>query len=184
MVFLFFNRSTRSRKQKARHATEEHRRQLQALLLNKNPRRTSVNGINNDEDLHDDGTELLGSFDIIRVLNFSSLHNLKQHFVTTGMFILSFCVVAWCVFLLFPENVDELESEGVSNLHSTGSRLSKVTDWRLLLLSTTQHVYEIKCTWKIKLWTLILSHLINIVKILFLPTILMPARNWVERCWE
>ena len=29
----------------------------------------------------------------------------------------------FCVFL---ENVDELESEGVSNLHSTGTRLSKV----------------------------------------------------------
>lgn len=28
----------------------------------------------------------------------------------------------------FLENVDELESEGVSNLHSTGGRLSKVTE--------------------------------------------------------
>ena len=30
-------------------------------------------------------------------------------------------------FCFFLENVDELESEGVSNLHSTGARLSKVT---------------------------------------------------------
>ena len=66
MVLFFFNRSTKSRKQKARHAAEEHRRQLQALLLNKNPSRRSVNGINGNEDLHDDGTELLGTstFDI------------------------------------------------------------------------------------------------------------------------
>ena len=63
ILFFFFNRSTKSRKQKARHAAEEHRRQLQALLLNKNPSRGSVNGINDDEDLHDDGTELLGTFD-------------------------------------------------------------------------------------------------------------------------
>ena len=56
----------RSRKQKARHAAEEHRRQLQALLLNKNSNRGSgINGINDDEDLHDDGTELLGSYDMI-----------------------------------------------------------------------------------------------------------------------
>jgi len=75
--------SMRSRKQKARHAAEEHRRQLQALLLNKNSNRGSgINGINDDEDLHDDGTELL-------------------------------------------ENVDELESEGVSNVNRTGTRLSK-----------------------------------------------------------
>ena len=64
MILFFFNLSTKSRKQKARHAAEEHRRQLQALLLNKNPSRGSVNGINDDEDLHDDGTELLGTFDI------------------------------------------------------------------------------------------------------------------------
>lgn len=58
----------RSRKQKARHAAEEHRRQLQALLLNKNSNRGSgINGINDDEDLQDDGTELLGSFDMIRL---------------------------------------------------------------------------------------------------------------------
>ena len=31
-----------------------------------------------------------------------------------------------CFFCFFLENVDELESEGVSNLHSTGARLSKV----------------------------------------------------------
>ena len=31
-------------------------------------------------------------------------------------------------FCFFLENVDELESEGVSNLHSTGARLSKVTE--------------------------------------------------------
>ncbi|XP_020609889.1 uncharacterized protein LOC110048430 [Orbicella faveolata] len=98
--------STRSRKQKARHAAEEHRRQLQALLLNKNPSRGSVNGINNDYDLHDDGTELL-------------------------------------------ENVDELESEGVSNLHSTGARLSKVTEGFCCCLSI-QHVCETNCTWKVK----------------------------------
>jgi len=74
--------STRSRKQKARHAAEEHRRQLQALLLNKNPTRGNVNGMSYSDDLPDDGTELL-------------------------------------------ENVDELESEGVSNLNSTGAKLSK-----------------------------------------------------------
>lgn len=68
MFLLFFDRSTRSRKQKARHAAEEHRRQLQALLLNKSPSRGSVNGINDDEDLHDDGTELLGNFDMLRVI--------------------------------------------------------------------------------------------------------------------
>jgi len=68
VILLFFNRSTRSRKQKARHAAEEHRRQLQALLLNKNPSSGSVNGLNNDDDLHDDGTELLGAFDTIRVI--------------------------------------------------------------------------------------------------------------------
>ena len=56
----------RSRKQKARHAAEEHRRELQALLLNKNSNRGSgINGINDDEDLHDDGTEVLGSFDMM-----------------------------------------------------------------------------------------------------------------------
>ena len=53
-------RSTRSRKQKARHAAEEHRRQLQALLLNKRQSRSDVNGISYGDDLHDDGTELLG----------------------------------------------------------------------------------------------------------------------------
>ncbi|XP_078384443.1 uncharacterized protein C8orf34-like isoform X1 [Oculina patagonica] len=74
--------SNRSRKQKARHAAEEHRRQLQALLMNKSHSRRDVNGIGDSEDLHDDGTELL-------------------------------------------ENVDELESEGVSNLNSSGARLSK-----------------------------------------------------------
>ena len=66
LVALFHNlilalrgRSSRSRKQKARHAAEEHRRQLQALLQNKNSGRRDINGMNFD-DLHDDGTELLG----------------------------------------------------------------------------------------------------------------------------
>ena len=57
---MFFIRSSRSRKQKARHAAEEHRRQLQALLLNKSHGR-DVNGIGDSEELHDDGTELLGN---------------------------------------------------------------------------------------------------------------------------
>lgn len=74
--------SSRSRKTKARHAAEEHRRQLQALLVNKSHQDGDVYGINDGEDHHDDGTELL-------------------------------------------ENVDDLESEGVSNLGSKGSRLSK-----------------------------------------------------------
>lgn len=74
--------SSRSRKQKARHAAEEHRRQLQALLQNKSPGRDDINGRTYGDDLHDDGTELL-------------------------------------------ENVDELESEGVSNLSIRGAKLSK-----------------------------------------------------------
>lgn len=74
--------SIRSRKQKARHAAEEHRRQLQALLLNRSPTNGDVNGVSYGDDLHDDGTELL-------------------------------------------ENVDELESEGVSNLNRRGAKLSK-----------------------------------------------------------
>ena len=59
LVLALHGRSSRSRKQKARHAAEEHRRQLQALLQNKNPGRRDINGMNFD-DLHDDGTELLG----------------------------------------------------------------------------------------------------------------------------
>lgn len=74
--------SSRSRKTKARHAAEEHRRQLQSLLMNKSPSGGDVNGMDNAEDLHDDGTELL-------------------------------------------ENMDDLESEGVSRLSSKGSRLAK-----------------------------------------------------------
>ena len=56
-----FYRSSRSRKTKARHAAEEHRRQLQALLVNKSHQGGDVNGMNDGEDHHDDGTELLGS---------------------------------------------------------------------------------------------------------------------------
>ena len=59
LVLALYGRSSRSRKQKARHAAEEHRRQLQALLQNKNPGRRDINGMNFD-DLHDDGTDLLG----------------------------------------------------------------------------------------------------------------------------
>ena len=55
-------RSVRSRKQNARHAAEEHRRQLQALLLNKSPTREDVNGFNNADELQDEGTELLGMY--------------------------------------------------------------------------------------------------------------------------
>ena len=40
-----------------------------------------MNGINDDEDLHDDGTELLGTFDIMIRVYLTSLHNLKQNFV-------------------------------------------------------------------------------------------------------
>ena len=58
---MIFYRSSRSRKTKARHAAEEHRRQLQALLVNKGHQDGDVNGINDGEDHHDDGTELLGS---------------------------------------------------------------------------------------------------------------------------
>ena len=58
LILALYGRSSRSRKQKARHAAEEHRRQLQALLQNKNPGRRD-HGMNFD-DLHDDGTELLG----------------------------------------------------------------------------------------------------------------------------
>lgn len=59
LILALHGRSSRSRKQKARHAAEEHRRQLQALLQNKNPGRRDINGMNFN-DLHDDGTELLG----------------------------------------------------------------------------------------------------------------------------
>ena len=58
LILALYGRSSRSRKQKARHAAEEHRRQLQTLLQNKNPGRRD-HGMNFD-DLHDDGTELLG----------------------------------------------------------------------------------------------------------------------------
>ena len=58
LILALYGRSSRSRKQKARHAAEEHRRQLQALLQNKSPGRRD-HGMNFD-DLHDDGTELLG----------------------------------------------------------------------------------------------------------------------------
>ena len=60
LILALHGRFSRSRKQKARHAAEEHRRQLQALLQNKNPGRRDINGMN-FEDLHDDGTELLGT---------------------------------------------------------------------------------------------------------------------------
>ena len=59
LILALYGRSSRSRKQKARHAAEEHRRQLQALLQNKSPGRRDINGMNFD-DLHDDGTDLLG----------------------------------------------------------------------------------------------------------------------------
>ena len=51
----------RSRKQNARHAAEEHRRQLRSLLLSKSTTDAGVNGFNKMEDLQDDGTELLGT---------------------------------------------------------------------------------------------------------------------------
>lgn len=57
---MIYARSGRSRKQKARHAAEEHRRQLQALLQNKSPGRRDIDRMNFGDDLHDDGTELLG----------------------------------------------------------------------------------------------------------------------------
>ena len=60
-ILWYFYRSSRSRKTKARHAAEEHRRQLQALLVNKSHQGGDVNGMNDGEDHHDDGTELLGS---------------------------------------------------------------------------------------------------------------------------
>ena len=60
-MISFCCRSSRSRKQKARHAAEEHRRQLQALLQNKSPGRDDINGRTYGDDLHDDGTELLGN---------------------------------------------------------------------------------------------------------------------------
>jgi len=51
----------RSRKQNARHAAEEHRRQLRSFLLSKRPTDAGVHGFNKMDDLQDDGTELLDS---------------------------------------------------------------------------------------------------------------------------
>ena len=59
--FLLFRSVYRSRKQNARHAAEEHRRQLRSLLLSKRPTDAGVNGFNEMDDLQDDGTELLGT---------------------------------------------------------------------------------------------------------------------------
>lgn len=66
--------SVRSRKQNARHAAEEHRRQLQALLLNKSPTREDVNGFNNADELQDEGTELLENVDELESEGVSNLN--------------------------------------------------------------------------------------------------------------
>ena len=72
------------------------------------------------------------------------------------MFSLPVCVKCFCFFFLFffSENVDELESEGVSNVNRTGTRLSKVnegfcsaaiyTDYQVLKFSpfSTDHLNE------------------------------------------
>ncbi|CAH3015313.1 unnamed protein product [Porites evermanni] len=90
--------SSRSRKQKARHAAEQHRRQLQALLQNKNPGRRDINGMNFD-DLHDDGTELLENVDELEDEGVSSMSStgtklsksVKQGMATSESIRVSIC---------------------------------------------------------------------------------------------
>lgn len=54
------------------------------------------------------------------------------------------CIAVKC-FCFFPENVDELESEGVSNVNRTGTRLSKVNE-----VFCSAGIYKTKYTWTIK----------------------------------
>ncbi|XP_015750914.1 PREDICTED: uncharacterized protein LOC107330887 [Acropora digitifera] len=66
----------RSRKQNARHAAEEHRRQLRSLLLSKRPTDAGVNGFNKMDDLQDDGTELLENEDELEYEGVSNLNRI------------------------------------------------------------------------------------------------------------
>lgn len=66
----------RSRKQNARHAAEEHRRQLRSLLLSKRPTDAGVNGFNKTDDLQDDGTELLENEDELEYEGVSNLNRI------------------------------------------------------------------------------------------------------------